>query len=115
MKFYRRDAEVIHPPVDVNRFRIRKKKEDFFLIVTSFAPYKKVDLAIKAFGQIEYPLKVIGVGPEGKKLKSMAKSNYSRQKKAELMKLLSSIIKKKPPSKKKLSNYKIPSRKNKKN
>lgn len=75
MKFYRRDAEVIHPPVDVNRFRIRDKKEDFFLIVTSFAPYKKVDLALNAFSQLGHPLKVIGSGPEEKRLKSMAQTN----------------------------------------
>ena len=75
MKFYRRDAEVIHPPVDVNRFRLQDKKEEFFLIVTSFAPYKKVDLALKAFSQLGHPLKVIGSGPEEKRLKSMAQTN----------------------------------------
>jgi glycosyltransferase involved in cell wall biosynthesis len=74
-KYYRREAEVIYPPVDANRFSIQDKKEDFFLIVTSFAPYKKVDLAIKAFGQLGYPLKIIGSGPEEKRLKSMAPSN----------------------------------------
>ena len=74
-KFYRREAEVIHPPVDINRFILQKKREDFFLIVSSFAPYKRIELAIEAFNQIGYPLKIIGTGPEEKRLRSMAKSN----------------------------------------
>jgi glycosyltransferase involved in cell wall biosynthesis len=74
-KFYRREAEVIHPPVDIHRFNLQDKKEDFFLIVSSFVPYKKIDLAIEAFNRIGYPLKIIGSGPEEKKLRSMAKSN----------------------------------------
>jgi len=74
-KYYRREAEVIHPPVDTNRFKIQGEKEDFFLIVASFAPYKKVGLAVTAFGQLGYPLKIIGSGPEEKRLKSMAPSN----------------------------------------
>ena len=74
-KYYRREAEVIHPPVDTNRFTIQDKKEIFFLIVSSLVPYKKVDLAIKAFGQLGYPLKILGSGPEEKRLKSVAPSN----------------------------------------
>jgi glycosyltransferase involved in cell wall biosynthesis len=74
-KFYRREGEVIHPPVEVNRFNIRDKKENFFLIVSSFAPYKRIDLAIQAFNRIGVPLKIIGSGSEGKKLRSMARSN----------------------------------------
>jgi glycosyltransferase involved in cell wall biosynthesis len=74
-KFYRREAEVIHPPVDIHRFNLKDKKEDFFLIVSSFAPYKRIDLAIEAFNRIGYPLKIIGSGPKGKKLRSMARSH----------------------------------------
>jgi glycosyltransferase involved in cell wall biosynthesis len=74
-KFYRREAEVIYPPVDTNRFTLQEKKDDFFLIVSSFAPYKKINLAIETFNRIGYPLKIVGSGPEEKKLKSMAKSN----------------------------------------
>ena len=74
-KYYRREAEVIYPPVDVKRFKIQEKKEDFFLIVSSLVPYKKVDLAIKALDQLGYPLKIIGSGPEEKRLKSIAPSN----------------------------------------
>jgi glycosyltransferase involved in cell wall biosynthesis len=75
MKFYRRDAEVIHPPVEISRFRLGNKKEDFFLIVSSFAPYKKINLAIEAFNRLGYPLRIIGSGPEEKKLRAIARSN----------------------------------------
>jgi glycosyltransferase involved in cell wall biosynthesis len=61
--------------VDTKRFRLQKEKEDFFLIVSSFAPYKRIDLAVEAFNRIEYPLKIIGSGPEEKKLRSIARSN----------------------------------------
>jgi glycosyltransferase involved in cell wall biosynthesis len=74
-KFYRREAEVIHPPVDTKRFKLQDKKEDYFLIVSNFAPYKRVDLAIEAFNRLGYPLKIIGLGPEEKKLRSKARSN----------------------------------------
>jgi len=74
-KFYRREAEVIHPPVEIKRFKLQDKKENFFLIVSSFAPYKKIDLAIEAFNRLGYPLKIIGSGPEEKRLRSMAGSH----------------------------------------
>ncbi len=74
-KFYRREAEVIYPPVDTKRFRLQENKEDYFLIISSFAPYKRIDLAIEAFSRLGYPLKIIGSGPEEKRLRSMAKSN----------------------------------------
>jgi len=66
---------VIPPPVDIQRFRLLDKKEDFFLIVSSFAPYKRIDLAIEAFNRLGYSLKIVGTGQEGKRLKSIAKSN----------------------------------------
>jgi glycosyltransferase involved in cell wall biosynthesis len=75
MKFYRREAEVIHPPVEISRFMLGNKKEDFFLIVSSFAPYKKINLAIEAFNRLGYPLRIIGSGPEEKKLRAIAQPN----------------------------------------
>lgn len=75
MKFYRREAEIVYPPVDIDRFNTQGKKEDFFLMVSSLVPYKKVDLAIEAFKRLGCPLKIIGSGPAEKKLKSMAASN----------------------------------------
>ena len=75
MKFYRKDAEVIYPPVEIDRFSLANKKEDFFLIVSSFAPYKKISVAIEAFNRLGYPLRIIGSGPEEKRLRAIAQSN----------------------------------------
>jgi glycosyltransferase involved in cell wall biosynthesis len=61
--------------VEIKRFRLQDRKENFFLIVSSFAPYKKIDLAIEAFNRLGYPLKIIGSGPEEKRLRSMAGSH----------------------------------------
>ncbi|HJX31870.1 MAG TPA: glycosyltransferase [Thermodesulfobacteriota bacterium] len=74
-KFYRREAEIIHPPVDSNRFKIHEQKENYFLIVSSLAPYKRIDLAVEAFNRLGYPLKIIGSGPEEKRLKAKAGPN----------------------------------------
>ena len=75
-KYYKKDAEVIYPPVDTEKFTPTNEiQEDFYLVVSAFAPYKRVDLAIKAFNILGYPLKVIGTGQEEKKLKRIAKQN----------------------------------------
>jgi glycosyltransferase involved in cell wall biosynthesis len=76
-KFYRREAEVIYPPVDTHRFKTGTKKGDFFLVVSSLVPYKAVDLAVEAFNRLGYPLRIIGTGPEEKRLRAMARSNVS--------------------------------------
>jgi glycosyltransferase involved in cell wall biosynthesis len=74
-KFYRRESEIIYPPVDVDRFKIGDKQGNFFLIVSSLAPYKGIDLAIEAFNRLGYPLKLIGSGPEEKRLRTAGTSN----------------------------------------
>ena len=74
-KYYRRGADIIHPPVDTNFYVPGEKEEDYFLIVSALVPYKKIDLAIDSFNQIGFPLKIVGIGPEYRKLKKMAKAN----------------------------------------
>lgn len=59
-KTYRRRAEVIYPPVAIQRFRADRPREDFYLTVSRFVPYKRVDLTIAAFNQLGLPLIVIG-------------------------------------------------------
>ncbi len=49
-----------------------KEKGDYYLIVSSFAPYKRLELAIDAFNRLRLPLKVVGKGQDEKKLKNMA-------------------------------------------
>lgn len=74
-KYYRREADVIYPPVDCNKFALSEKVEDFYLIVSAFAPYKRVDLAIKAFNKLEIPLKIIGSGQKERELRGIAGRN----------------------------------------
>jgi len=72
--YYRRDSTVIYPPVEISKFSIANKIQDYYLIISRFRPYKRVDLAIKAFNKLRMPLKIIGTG-EDKLLKKMAGPN----------------------------------------
>lgn len=75
-KFYRRDAEIIHPPVDTEKFRISSKPpDDYYLVVSALVPYKRVDLAVEAFNSLGLELRIIGTGPERKRLRKMARKN----------------------------------------
>ncbi|MBU1148875.1 glycosyltransferase, partial [Patescibacteria group bacterium] len=71
-KYYQRDSQVIHPPVDVSSFKISDHFENFYLLVSRLRPYKEVDLAIEAFNHLKIPLKIVGTGEEEAKLKKMA-------------------------------------------
>jgi glycosyltransferase involved in cell wall biosynthesis len=71
-KFYRRDAVVIHPPVDVQRFRVHRDHEEYFLVVSRLIPYKRIDLAVEAFNQLGLPLKIVGDGRDRRRLQAMA-------------------------------------------
>jgi glycosyltransferase involved in cell wall biosynthesis len=72
---YRRQAEVIYPPVNIERFTLREQKEDFYLTVSRLVSYKKVSLIVRAFNQMGKPLIVIGTGTELQKLREMAAPN----------------------------------------
>ncbi|MDB9525800.1 glycosyltransferase family 4 protein [Oscillatoria sp. CS-180] len=74
-KTYRRQAKVIYPPVAVHQFRADRPREDFYLTVSRFVPYKRVDLTIAAFNQLGLPLVVIGDGADRARLESIARSN----------------------------------------
>lgn len=75
-KYYRRKADVIHPPVDCSRFEVSAKgPDDYYLIVSAFAPYKRIDLAIETFNSLGLKLKIIGSGQDEKKLRAMARPN----------------------------------------
>lgn len=65
-KFYRRDATVIHPPVEVSRFRISEGPKDYYLCAGQITPYKKIELAVAACTQLSLPLVVIGDGASAK-------------------------------------------------
>lgn len=75
-KVYGRDADVIYPPVDTDRFTLRENKDDFYFTASRMVPYKKIDLIVEAFSHMpNKKLVVIGDGPDMQKIKSKATSN----------------------------------------
>lgn len=72
-KTYRREADVVYPPVDVDAFPLRADKEEYYLAASRLVPYKKMALVVEAFGQMpERRLKVIGDGPEAGRIRRLA-------------------------------------------
>jgi glycosyltransferase involved in cell wall biosynthesis len=70
---YGRDSVVVYPPVDTAFYTPAPvPREDFYLVVSAFAPYKRFDLAVEACTKIGRPLQVIGTGQEAAKLKALA-------------------------------------------
>ncbi len=72
---YRRKPAVVYPPVDVARYPLSSKSEDYFLVVSRLMPYKRIDIVVEAFNRLRYPLKIIGIGPDFKRLCALAGSN----------------------------------------
>ncbi|MDP1639233.1 MAG: glycosyltransferase family 4 protein [Candidatus Nitrotoga sp.] len=78
LKTYRRDAAVIHPPVEVSRFSLHENKEDFYLAASRLVPYKKMNLIAEAFTAMpERRLVIIGDGPEMQKVRAKAGPNVT--------------------------------------
>jgi glycosyltransferase involved in cell wall biosynthesis len=71
-KYYRREAEIVYPPVDTKRFRPTGTRRDFYLVVGATEPYKRVDLVVDAVNRLGRPLVVIGEGPEDRRLHRLA-------------------------------------------
>ena len=74
-KTYDKPSDVIYPPVDVDKFKLREAKEEFYLTASRMVPYKKIDLIVEAFSQTDKKLLVIGDGPDMAKIKSKAGKN----------------------------------------
>jgi glycosyltransferase involved in cell wall biosynthesis len=71
---YRRDAEVIYPPVAIETFFWRQP-EDYYLIVSELASYKRIDVAVNAFSANGRKLKIVGTGPLYRELRRIAAPN----------------------------------------
>jgi glycosyltransferase involved in cell wall biosynthesis len=71
-KYYRRESTVIYPPVDTGAGYLADTTDDYYLVVSRMVPYKRVDLAIEACNRLGCRLRVVGSGPEYKRLKKMA-------------------------------------------
>lgn len=71
-KYYRRDAEVIYPPVQVSKAPLTGEIEDYYLVVGQLVAYKRVDLAIEACKRLGRKLRIVGSGEEYNRLRRLA-------------------------------------------
>jgi glycosyltransferase involved in cell wall biosynthesis len=71
-KFYRRDSEVIYPPIDLSEISAKKTKENYFLVLNRLVRGKGTEIIIEACSKLGLPLKVAGTGPESENLKKFA-------------------------------------------
>jgi glycosyltransferase involved in cell wall biosynthesis len=75
-RLYRRDAQVIYPPVDVESFGPGGERDDFYLTASRLVPYKRVALLVEAFAQLPgRRLVVAGDGPERERISALAGPN----------------------------------------
>ncbi|RYZ60334.1 MAG: glycosyltransferase family 4 protein [Proteobacteria bacterium] len=77
-RYYARKSSVIHPPVELERFFRAEKglsKGNYFLVAGAFVSYKRFDIAIAACEALGVTLKVVGSGPDEKRLRKLAGKN----------------------------------------
>ncbi len=74
---YGRDSVLVPPPVELGRFAATKSPgaRGFYLMVTAFAPYKRVEVALEAFRRLDRPLVVVGGGQEASRLRPLFSGN----------------------------------------
>jgi glycosyltransferase involved in cell wall biosynthesis len=70
-KIYGREAHVIPPPIDVNRFHMSNEIDDYYLVLSRLMAYKRIDLAIEACKRMNRRLIVIGDGPDRERLEKL--------------------------------------------
>ncbi|MFA5239543.1 MAG: glycosyltransferase [Phycisphaerae bacterium] len=74
---YNRDSVIIYPPVDCSRFAVSENDDGYYLVLSALVPYKRIDIAVKAFSATGQKLVIVGNGPELPRLKTMASANIS--------------------------------------
>ena len=75
-RYYRREADIIHPPVQIERFPLHLDKGSDYIVVSRLVPYKRVDVVIAAFNRMpSRTLVVVGTGPEEARLRAIAGPN----------------------------------------
>ena len=75
-KIYRREADVIFPPVRTDFFTPMEETKDYYFIVSRLVKYKRYDLAVEACSKLKKNLIIIGEGPERDKLEKIADKKY---------------------------------------
>jgi glycosyltransferase involved in cell wall biosynthesis len=76
-RYYGRESAIIHPPVETRRFHPSPEQDDYYLIVSRLIPYKRIDLAVRAFNQLERPLVIAGDGRDRGALEALAGPSVS--------------------------------------
>jgi glycosyltransferase involved in cell wall biosynthesis len=76
-RYYGRDSEVIHPPVQVDAFTPAPERGDFWVVVSRLSAYKRVDVAVRAFNEVGLRLIVVGEGRERRALEQVARDNVT--------------------------------------
>ena len=72
-RFYQREARVVYPPVDTDRFHpVGGIEGEYFLVVAALVPYKRIDLAVEACNRLDRELCIVGDGPERRRLERLA-------------------------------------------
>jgi glycosyltransferase involved in cell wall biosynthesis len=74
-RFYGRESEVLHPPVDVDAFEARAERGDHWLFIGRLSAYKRADVAVRAFARSRRRLIVVGEGRERETLERLATDN----------------------------------------
>lgn len=74
---YGRHAEVIHPPIDLNRFGMSHEQGDYYLVLSRLVSYKRIDLAIAACNRLKRKLLIVGDGPDRARLSALAGSTIT--------------------------------------
>lgn len=74
-RYYNREAEIIYPPVDIQKIPLSTNPGTYWLAGGRLVGYKRFDLVVKAFAKLNLPLKIFGTGPEEKKLRAIAGKN----------------------------------------
>lgn len=73
-KFYRREAQVVYPPVNLDDFSVEPVKQNYYVCASRLVPYKKMGLIAEAFARMpDRQLVIIGDGPEIHKVRAAAK------------------------------------------
>jgi glycosyltransferase involved in cell wall biosynthesis len=71
-KYYHRDSLVVYPPVDTDFFTPSAEEGSYYLVVSALAPYKRLDVVVRAADRLPFPVKIVGCGPEEERLRKMA-------------------------------------------
>ena len=71
-QIYHREATVIPPPIDVDRFQLDEPQEDYYLVLSRLVHYKRIDIAIEACNRLNRRLVIVGDGPDRSRLEKLA-------------------------------------------